>query len=135
LGASARPVQVFRRRIVAQHSAHGDGEPLIPESTVNTNIYVIIEWCSTFGNTSTPPDEALLRGGNLSNVKTVGNGVLEYKVDFGPGYRIYFGRDGGRLVILLAGAMKKLQREDIRQARANWADYRNRKTQEETRCH
>jgi putative addiction module killer protein len=34
--------------------------------------------------------------GNLSNVKTVGGGVLEYKVDFGPGYRIYFGRDGDR---------------------------------------
>ena len=44
--------------------------------------------------------------GNLSNVKTVGNGVLEYKVDFGPGYRIYFGRDGDRLVILLAGGTR-----------------------------
>jgi putative addiction module killer protein len=73
--------------------------------------------------------------GNLSNVKTVGNGVLEYKVDFGPGYHIYFGRDGDRLVILLAGGMKKRQQEDIRQAKANWVDYRNRKTQEETRCH
>src|ERR1017187_3809094 len=51
--------------------------------------------------------------GNLSNVKTVGSGVLEYKVDFGPGYRIYFGRDGDRLVILLAGGMKKRQQEDI----------------------
>ena len=73
--------------------------------------------------------------GNLSNVKTVGNGVLEYKVDFGPSYRIYFGRDGDRLVILLAGGMKKRQQEDIRRAKANWEDYRNRKTQEETRCH
>ena len=45
--------------------------------------------------------------GNLSSVKTVGNGVLEYKVDFGPGYRVYFGRDGDRLVILLAGGTKK----------------------------
>ena len=44
--------------------------------------------------------------GNRSNVKTVGNGVLEYKVDFGPGCRIYFGRDGDRLVILLGGGMK-----------------------------
>ena len=73
--------------------------------------------------------------GNLSNVKTVGNGVLEYKVDFGPGYRIYFGRDGDRRVILLAGGMKKRQQEDIRQAKANWEDYRNRKAQEKTRCH
>jgi putative addiction module killer protein len=73
--------------------------------------------------------------GNLSKVKAVGNGVLEYKVDFGPGCRIYFGRDGDRLVILLAGGTKKRQREDIRQAKANWEDYRNRKTQERTRCH
>src|SRR5271157_1161107 len=73
--------------------------------------------------------------GNLSNVKPVGSGVLEYRIDFGPGYRIYFGRDGDRLVILLAGGMKKRQQEDIRQARANWEDYRNRKTQEKTPCH
>jgi putative addiction module killer protein len=73
-----------------------------------------------------------IASGNLSNVKTVGNGVLEYKVDFGPGYRIYFGRDGNQLIILLAGGMKKRQQEDIRQAKANWEDYRNRKTQEKT---
>ena len=66
--------------------------------------------------------------GNLSNVKAVGNGVLEHRIDFGPGYRIYFGRDGDRLIILLAGGMKKRQPEDIRRAKANWEDYRNRKT-------
>ena len=57
--------------------------------------------------------------GNLSNVRPVGGGVLEYKIDFGPGYRIYFGRDGDRLVILLAGGAKKRQQEDIRRAKAN----------------
>ena len=72
--------------------------------------------------------------GNLSNVKTVGGGVLEYKVDFGPGYRIYFGRDGERLVILLAGGVKKRQREDIRLAKANWEDYRRRKAPEKAQC-
>ncbi|HEV1284499.1 MAG TPA: type II toxin-antitoxin system RelE/ParE family toxin [Bryobacteraceae bacterium] len=65
--------------------------------------------------------------GNLSNVKAVGGGVLEYKLDFGPGYRIYLGRDGDRLVILLAGGTKKRQQEDIRRAKANWEDYRRRK--------
>jgi len=73
--------------------------------------------------------------GNLSNAKTVGNGVLECKLDFGSGYRIYFGRDGDRLVILLGGGMKKRQQEDICRAKANWEDYRNRKAQEKTRCH
>ena len=68
-----------------------------------------------------------IAAGNLSNVKGVGGGVLEYKLDFGPGYRIYFGRDGGRLVILLAGGTKKRQHLDIRQAQANWEDYRKRK--------
>ncbi len=65
--------------------------------------------------------------GNLSNVKGVGEGVLEYKIDFGPGYRVYFGRDGERLVILLAGGTKKRQNRDIGQARERWADYKARK--------
>ena len=65
--------------------------------------------------------------GNLSSVKAVGGGVLEYKIDFGPGYRIYFGRDGDRLVILLAGGAKKRQQQDIESAKANWKDYRKRK--------
>ena len=68
--------------------------------------------------------------GNLSNVKPVGSGVLEYKIDFGPGYRIYFGRDGDRLVILLAGGTKKGQQDNIRQAKVNWQDYRNKRTKE-----
>ena len=73
--------------------------------------------------------------GNLSNVKSVGNGVLEYKIDFGPGYRLYFGRDGERLVILLAGGTKKRQRADVRHAQERWADYRKRKTKGEAEWH
>jgi putative addiction module killer protein len=76
-----------------------------------------------------------IAAGNLSNVRTAGSGVLEFRIDFGPGCRIYFGRDGDRLVILLAGGTKKRQQEDIRQAKANWEDYRNRKRREKTRCH
>ena len=59
---------------------------------------------------------AHLERGNLSNVKGVGGGVLEYKVDFGPGYRIYFGKDGDRLVILISGGAKKRQGDDIAEA-------------------
>ena len=68
--------------------------------------------------------------GNFSNAKGVGAGVYECKIDFGPGYRIYFGRDGDRLVILLGGGTKKRQNKDIQAALANWADYKRRKKQE-----
>jgi putative addiction module killer protein len=65
--------------------------------------------------------------GNLSNVKSVGGGIQGYRIDFGPGYRIYFGRDGERLVILLGGGTKKRQRDDVHRAQNLWADYRRRK--------
>ena len=65
--------------------------------------------------------------GILSNTKGVGAGVLEYKIDFGPGYRIYFGKDGERLVILIGGGTKKRQDNDIAAAQACWADYKRRK--------
>ncbi len=53
--------------------------------------------------------------------------MLEYRIDFGPGYRIYFGKDGDQLVILLAGGTKKRQQRDIESAQARWAEYRKRK--------
>ena len=65
--------------------------------------------------------------GNLSNVKPVGAGVLEFRINFGPGYRIYFGRDGDRLIILLAGGTKKRQQADIVKAKEYWIDYRKRR--------
>ena len=124
--------------------------PASPGSTVDPNVYVIItfvldvrEYIDAAGRS---PFTKWLRAlnvhaaakvatalervadGNLSKVKAVGNGVLEHKIDFGPGYRIYFGRDGDRLIILLVGGTKKRQTEDIRRAKANWEDYRNRKT-------
>lgn len=65
--------------------------------------------------------------GNLSNVKGVGAGVQEYRIDLGPGYRIYFGRDGEHVVILLAGGTKSRQQNDIATARKRWTDYKARK--------
>jgi putative addiction module killer protein len=70
---------------------------------------------------------ARIQQGNFSNAKGVGDGVYEYRIDFGPGYRIYFGKDGDRLVILLGGGTKKRQPEDIAMAIARWQDYRQRK--------
>lgn len=65
--------------------------------------------------------------GNFSNVKGVGSGVYEYGIDFGPGYRIYFGKDGERLGILLGGGTKKRQQRDIATAIVLWQDYKRRK--------
>jgi len=70
---------------------------------------------------------ARIQQGNLSNSKVLGAGVYEYRIDFGPGYRIYFGRDGDRLVILVGGGTKKRQPEDIKTALGRWQDYKQRK--------
>jgi putative addiction module killer protein len=68
-----------------------------------------------------------LSQGNTSNVKGVGGGVLEGRLDFGPGYRIYFGKDGHNLVILLGGGTKRRQQQDIEAALDRWTDYKRRK--------
>jgi len=70
---------------------------------------------------------ARIARGAVSNVKGVGDGVLEYRIDAGPGYRIYFGRDGDRLVILVGGGTKRRQDRDIEAAKARWKNYKARK--------
>jgi putative addiction module killer protein len=68
-----------------------------------------------------------IAAGNTSSIKSVGEGVSEYKIDFGPGYRIYFGKDGVQLVILLGGGTKKRQNQDIEDAKAAWHEYKELK--------
>lgn len=65
--------------------------------------------------------------GNLSNVKPVGQGVAEYRIDFGAGYRIYFGQERDVVVILLGGGTKKGQNSDILRAQQRWQTYKLRK--------
>lgn len=72
--------------------------------------------------------------GNLSNVKWF-SGIGEYRLDWGPGYRVYFGRDGDRLIILLGGGTKKGQQRDIDRAKALWAEYQERKTKQKKKQH
>lgn len=64
--------------------------------------------------------------GNLGYCEPVGEGVMELKIDFGPGYRVYFGQVGAKLVILLCGGDKSTQKKDIKTAHEYWADYRRR---------
>jgi len=70
---------------------------------------------------------ARLETGNLGDVTPVGQGVSERRITFGPGYRVYFGQPGDKLVILLCGGTKKRQSRDIEQAKAFWDDYKSRK--------
>ncbi len=65
--------------------------------------------------------------GNMSNTQSVGSGVFECRIDFGPGYRVYFGKDGDTLIILLGGGTKKRQQKDIQNARTIWKEYKQRK--------
>jgi putative addiction module killer protein len=69
--------------------------------------------------------------GLMTNIESVGGGVYERKINFGPGYRIYFSSEiGGRvatIVILLNGGTKKSQSKDIVLARQYWKDYKHRK--------
>ena len=67
---------------------------------------------------------ARMEQGNLSNAKGVGEGVLEYKIDWGTGYRVYFDRERDVLILLLTGGTKKRQRHDIETAKALWAEYK-----------
>ena len=68
--------------------------------------------------------------GNFSNSKGIGEGVFECRIDFGLGYRIYFGKDGDTLVILLGGGTKKRQQKDIVNTKILWKEYKRRKRQE-----
>ena len=70
---------------------------------------------------------AKLETGLLPNVKSVGGGVHEAKVEYGPGYRVYFAFDGKDLVLLLGGGQKGGQSIDVAAAQKRWVDYKKRK--------
>jgi len=65
--------------------------------------------------------------GNFGDSKSVGNGVRELRIDLGPGYRVYYGIDEGRIVLLLGGGTKRGQSRDIRKAIDRWTTYKERK--------
>lgn len=67
-----------------------------------------------------------LEAGNFGDCEQVGEGVLELREHLGAGYRVYFGRHGQTIVILLCGGTKKTQAADIRMAKEYWADWKRR---------
>lgn len=70
---------------------------------------------------------ARMEAGNFSNVKSVGGGVSEYKIDYGPGLRIYFAIEGRTIILLLGGGTKRRQGKDIEAAKERWRDHKGRK--------
>lgn len=68
-----------------------------------------------------------LEMGNFGSAKALQDGVLELKLDFGPGYRVYFGRDGKTIIILLGGGSKRRQSADIAAAIGRWKQYKQSK--------
>lgn len=69
-----------------------------------------------------------VRLGNFGDCKAVGGGVSELRVPYGPGYRVYFGRKGDSVVVLLCGGDKRTQAGDIELAQVYWSDYLRRTT-------
>ncbi|WP_026100522.1 type II toxin-antitoxin system RelE/ParE family toxin [Fortiea contorta] len=64
-----------------------------------------------------------VQSGNLGDYKSVGEGVFELRIQYGPGYRVYFGQDGNLIILLLCGGIKNTQDEDIGKAKEYWRDY------------
>ncbi len=62
--------------------------------------------------------------GNLGNTRSLGSGVNEFKIDFGPGYRIYFGIHNDKIIVLLVGGTKRTQSDDIQIAKQYWSHWK-----------
>ncbi|CUI49281.1 type II toxin-antitoxin system RelE/ParE family toxin [Achromobacter xylosoxidans] len=106
-------------------------------ATIELRRYVTAQGISPFGVWLRELGDAKLRAwievrlkrigaGLLGDWRAVGQGVIEFRLDIGPGYRVYAGRQGTRLIVLLAGGAKGTQRHDIELARRYWADWKQR---------
>ena len=110
---------------------------MVPFGMLSLREYLVEDGSSPFGDGFTRLDAAVaakvtvvlgrIGQGNLANVQGVGEGVLEVRLNSGPGYRVYFGRDGDVVVVLLGGGTKRRQQRDIEAAKACWTAYKLRK--------
>lgn len=88
-----------------------------------------IDWMDALdANTQTVIETRLnrIRLGNLGDVKRIGSGVHEFRIDYGSGYRVYFGNISGKIIMLLVGGEKNTQQKDIRKAQECWRDFKER---------
>ena len=70
---------------------------------------------------------ARIRSGNFGTCELVGFGVFEFKIDYGPGFRIYFSKSGEKIILLLCGGNKSSQHKDIQMAHHYWGNYKELK--------
>ncbi len=100
------------------------------ESYVTANDRVpFLEWLNSLkdvqGKAKIKERLKRVRLGNLGDYRSVGEGVFELRINYGPGYRVYFGQVGEIIVLLLCGGDKSSQEKDIRKAQEYWIDYRS----------
>ena len=92
---------------------------------------VFLNWLESLGDIATRARIevrlARLARGLFGDVRYLKEGVSELKLDFGPGYRIYFGKEDSKIVILLCGGDKSTQKKDIKHAIDYWKDYQARR--------
>jgi putative addiction module killer protein len=95
--------------------------------------YPVLEWLSdlrdTVGHARISARLDKLAGGLLGDWRSVGNGVCELRINHGPGYRIYYAREGQAVILLLCAGTKHTQHKDIERAYAYWKDYKARASQ------
>ncbi len=88
-----------------------------------------VEWMTSLdGKVQTIVESRLnrIRLGNMGDVKPIGGGMHEFRIDYGSGYRIYFGNAGGRVILLLVGGGKSSQQKDIKKATEYWREFKER---------
>jgi len=96
----------------------------------STGAQPFVEWLQSLGDRQARAriEARLARAtvGNLGDVEPVGEGVLELRIDWGPGYRVYFARPGKVIVLLLCGGDKRTQQKDIKRAKSYFRDFKAR---------
>lgn len=101
----------------------------IREYVREDDISPFVEWFNRLDNQVAAKVTTYLsriEAGNTSSLKSLGGGIYESRIDWGPGYRIYLGQEGRQLIILLGGGTKKQQRKDISAAKELWKEYKQR---------
>ena len=102
---------------------------LIKELLVNDSTSPFGDWFAELDSLAAAKVQvavARMEQGNLSNVQWF-RGIGEFRIDWGPGFRIYLAKDGLRIILLLGGGTKKSQQKDIEQAGEHWENHKRRK--------